>query len=109
MERDSMVVLGPKARSLSHRLCPPGPPGRRLWALPQAVDRRVSPRRELDPPEAPCQANRKEGAGHYAPPARPLEPVPQQGQPPNQASSNYTMRLRLSPKQKNRAQAVQAA
>jgi hypothetical protein len=23
----------------------------------------LSPRRELDPPEAPCQANRKEGAG----------------------------------------------
>ena len=68
-----------------------------------------SPRRESDPPEAPCQANRKEGAGHYAPPARPLEPTPQQGQPPNQASSNHTLRLRLSPKQKNRAQAVQAA
>ena len=38
-----------------------------------------------NPPEAPCQANRKEGAGHNAPPARPLEPVPPQGQPPNQA------------------------
>ena len=70
---------------------------------------RESPRRESDPPEAPCQANRKEGAGHNAPPARPLEPVPPQGQPPNQASSNHTLRLRLSPKQKNRAQAVQAA
>ena len=68
-----------------------------------------SPRRELDPPEAPCQANRKEGAGHNAPPARPLEPIPQQNQPPNQASSNPALRLRLSPKQKNRAQAVQAA
>ncbi len=33
----------------------------------------------IDPPEAPCQANRKEGAGHYAPLARPLEPVPPQG------------------------------
>ena len=70
---------------------------------------RASPRRESDPPEAPCQANRKEGAGHNAPLARPLEPIPQQGQPPNQALSNHTLRLRLSPKQKNRAQAVQAA
>ena len=43
MERDSMVVLGARAQGLSHRLCPPGPPGRRLWALPQAVDRRDSP------------------------------------------------------------------
>ena len=36
----------------------------------------LSPRRELDPPEAPYQANRKEGAGHFASPTRPLEPVP---------------------------------
>ena len=67
------------------------------------------PRRELDPPEAPCQANRKEGAGATGNLARPLGAIPQQGQPPNQALSNHTMRLRLSPMQKNRAQAVQAA
>ena len=73
-------------------------------------DRREgTPRRELDPPEAPYQANRKEGAGATGNLARPLGATPQQGQPPNQASSNHTLRLRLSPKQKNLAQAVQAA
>lgn len=63
----------------------------------------------IDPPEAPCQANRKEGAGATGHLTRLLGAIPQQGQPPNQASSNHTLRLRLSPKQKNRAQAVQAA
>ena len=73
-------------------------------------DRREgTPRRESDPPEAPCQANRKEGAGATGHLTRLLGAVPPQGQPPNQASSNHTMRLRLSPMQKNRAQAVQAA
>ena len=85
------------------------PQGIKIRRRPHPTKGRESPRRESDPPEAPYQANRKEGAGHYAPPARPLEPVPQQGQPPNQALSNHTMRLRLSPKQKNQAQAVQAA
>ena len=93
----------PKARGIlppaGNENPPEAPPDRREG----------TPRRELDPPEAPYQANRKEGAGHYAPPARPLKPVPPQNQPPNQALSNHTMRLRLSPMQKNRAQAVQAA
>ena len=35
MERDSMVVLGARARGLSHRLCPPGlPGGHNLWDRP---------------------------------------------------------------------------
>ena len=43
-------------------------------------DRREgTPRRESDPPEAPCQANRKEGAGHYASLARPAETCPPAG------------------------------
>ncbi len=85
------------------------PVGNRIRRRPHPTEGRGAPRRELDPPEAPCQANRKEGAGHNAPPAGPLEPAPRQGQPPNQALSNPALRLRLSPKQKNRAQAVQAA
>jgi hypothetical protein len=93
----------PKARGI----LPPA--GNQIRRRHHPTKGRESPRRELDPPEAPCQANRKEGAGHYAPPARPLGAVPQWSQPPNQALSNHTMRLRLSPKQKNRAQAVQAA
>ena len=85
-----------------------------IFSYPPAQERPqkptpTSPRRESDPPEAPCQANRKEGAGATGHLTRLLGAVPPQGQPPNQALSNHTMRLRLSPKQKNRAQAVQAA
>ena len=85
------------------------PAGNWIRRRPHPTEGRESPRRESDPPEAPCQANRKEGAGATGNLARPLGATPQQGQPPNQALSNHTMRLRLSPKQKNRAQAVQAA
>ncbi len=70
---------------------------------------RETPRRESDPPEAPCQANRKEGAGATGHLTRLLGAIPPKNQPPNQASSNQALRLRLSPKQKNRTQAVQAA
>ena len=73
------------------------PPPKPSGATEQQTKRPHIPHRESDPPEAPCQANRKEGAGHFAPPARPLEPVPPQGQPPNQALSNPALRLRLSP------------
>ena len=73
------------------------PSPQRNGATEQQTKHPRSPRRESDPPEAPCQANRKEGAGHNAPPARPLGAIPPQGQPPNQASSNHTLRLRLSP------------